>query len=138
MYKSFSLIELIFSILIIAIISSIAIPKLLNTNKPISILKVKNDLLLIQNALLEYKNKKILQNETIDLTVLDDGNHLFSYILPNHSFFNKKEIHHWEKISNNQYNFWLTNKTSILFIYNSTNLSFMCDKNMEQCQEILQ
>jgi general secretion pathway protein G len=138
MYKSFSLIELIFAILIIAILASIALPKFLNTTTKTSLIKVKSDLLLIQNGLLEYKNNSILKGDTLSLNSLDNGNTLFANILPNHNFFNKKEANNWEKISTNQYNFWFDNQTNVLFTYNSDDLTFTCDKTTDKCKEILQ
>jgi general secretion pathway protein G len=136
-YKSFSLIELIFAILIIAILATIAIPKLLNTTSKTSLLKVKSDLLLIQNALSKYKNESILQNSSPILDSLDDGKQLFSNILPKHNFISQQKVNHWEKTSDKNYNFWFSATQSIEFFYDSDNLTFTCNKNNDLCKEVL-
>lgn len=135
--KSFSLIELIFAIIILAIIASIALPKLFDTTSKTSLIKIKTDLLLIQNALNEYKNKSILKGENISLDKLDNGKFLFINILPNKTFVNEKSSNSWEKLSDTEYYFWFNKNENLLFTYNSSVLSFTCNKSDEKCQEVL-
>ena len=70
--KSFSLIEVIFAISVIAIITSIAFPKLFSTSKESSYLQLKSDLATIQNALLNYKNNSIMKNTNFALGKLEE------------------------------------------------------------------
>ena len=59
--KSFSIIELIFAIMIIGIIASVAIPKLLNLNSAATVSSIKQDTNSIISAIQSYYiiNKKI-------------------------------------------------------------------------------
>jgi len=68
--KSFSIIELIFAIMIIGIIASVAIPKLLNLNSAATISSIKQDTNSIISAIQSYYiiNKKINKiSDTISL-----------------------------------------------------------------------
>ena len=135
--KGFSLIEVIFSIMIISILASIAIPKLINISSKTTLIKAKNDMLIIQNALNNYHNKNILKNTSIILESLDKNKYLFSGILDK-PFLSKKNISSfWSKEANSIYHFWLTSNTSIKFIYDKNNYTFICDKNDTNCKEIL-
>ena len=137
-YKAFSLIELVFTILVIAIISSIALPKLFDTTSKTTLIKLKSDLALIQNGLKEYQNRHILKNGTISLETLDNGVNLFENILQNQNFQNKQEVGFWEKLSDDTYQFYLQKDKTIKFTYDKNNFTFSCDKNLKLCQEVLE
>jgi len=136
-YKGFSLIEIIFSIMIISILASIAIPKLMNISSKSTLLKAKNDMLIIQNALNNYKNNNILKNIDIPLESLDEDEYLFSKIT-NKPFLSKENTSSfWSKKSNSIYLFWINSSSSIKFIYDKNNYTFICDKTDANCKEIL-
>jgi len=132
--KAFSLIELIFVILIIAIISSIAIPKLLNTTSKANIIKCKNDLSIIQNALNNYKINLNMKNKTNTLNTLDDGTYLFEKILQNPILSSSKQ---WSKKSSTIYTYNFQDNSKVNFIYNKNDLTFLCDKTKDLCKDIL-
>lgn len=137
-HKSFSLIELIFSIIIIGIIATVAIPKLLNTTDQTTILKAKNDLNIILNGLKTYKNSLTLQNLTNSLDSLEDNeNYLFSNILKQPFIASTNTVASWSKRSNSIYQYWIDNSSNVEFIYDKTELTFMCDKTDDICKEIL-
>ncbi|MCK5293186.1 MAG: prepilin-type N-terminal cleavage/methylation domain-containing protein [Arcobacteraceae bacterium] len=138
-HKSFSLIELIFAIIIIGIISTIAIPKLLNTTQKTTILKAKNDLNIILNGLKNYKNNLILQNSTLDLDNLEEDEiYLFSKIIKKPFISNPNKTASWSKVSNKQYKYWIDNSIFILFNYDKTTFSFICDKSEDLCKKVLE
>lgn len=137
-HRSFSIIEIIFTIILIAIISSIAIPKLLNSSYKTTIIKAKSDLYIIQNALKTYKNNNILKNTTNTLNTLDDNDiYLFNNILEKALISGNNKISFWSKASNTTYHYWVETNTSIKFIYNKAKLTFTCDKTEYICQEVL-
>ena len=138
-YKSFSLIELIFAILIIAIISSIGISKLSYNNTNAIILKGKNDLNIILYALKKYKTNLILNNLPNDLDSLEiDSNktYLFSKILK-HPFISKIDKGGWEKISDTKYRYYVSTNQSVVFRFDKTNFTFRCNKKNQLCQELI-
>ena len=65
--------EIIIAIVLLAIITSFAIPKfnIITYNSNLSILK--SELSLVQNALIEQKSKNILLSNSDEITNLDDA-----------------------------------------------------------------
>ena len=141
--KSFSLIEIIVVILLIAIITSFAIPKFTNMNYNANISTLKSQISLIQNGIVKNKNKNILLSNNQEITTLDDatlnssGEKLFSKIIdfPIISTNNtKKESGMWAKISNNSYDFYLSSDKNISFSFDDG--KFLCKSSVELCKEI--
>ena len=141
--KSFSLIEIIVVILLIAIITSFAIPKFTNMNYNANISTLKSQISLIQNGIVKNKNKNILLSNNQEITTLDDatlnssGEKLFSKII-DFSIIStnntKKESGMWAKTSNNSYTFYLSNDKNITFSFE--NEKFLCKSSVELCKEI--
>ena len=141
--KSFSLIEIIVVILLIAIITSFAIPKFTNMNYNANISTLKSQSALIQNAIVNLKSKNILLSNNQEITTLDDatlnssGEKLFSKII-DFSIIStnntKKESGMWAKTSNNSYTFYLSNDKNITFSFE--NEKFLCKSSVELCKEI--
>jgi general secretion pathway protein G len=135
--NSFSILELIFIVVIMGILATVSIPKLLNTKDNASIIRVQNDLNVIQNGLKEYQTKHILQNDDGVLDSLDkDDISLFSNILET-PFVASDDINCWTKISNIKYRYNLSSNQNIEFIYDKDDFSFSCDKTLDICKEIL-
>ena len=80
--KGFSLIEIIFVILTITIIITVAVSKFDSALNNTNITKIKSDILQIRAGINLYKNKMILKNETLSFDSLDDNdNKLFNKVL---------------------------------------------------------
>ena len=130
--KSFSLIEIIFAVLLIVIVSSIAVPKLFNYLLQSSIINLKTEVIIIQNAINTYNSKFIFKNESSDLTTLEENNMpLFSNIIPNNTSTK------WTKSSSTSYNYKLNESNNLIFTFNQTNYSFTCNNTIKLCQEVL-
>ncbi len=141
--KGFSLLEIIIAIVLIAIITSFAIPKLTNLNYNANISTLKSQLALIQNGIVKHKSKNILLSSEQEMISLDDaiqnssGERLFSKVIDfliistNNT---NKESGMWAKISNNSYTFYLSNGESILFSLEDDR--FLCKSSVELCKEI--
>ena len=141
--KSFSLIEIIVVILLIAIITSFAIPKFTNMNYNANISTLKSQSALIQNAIVNLKSKNILLSNNQEIITLDEatsnssGEKLFSKII-DFSIIStnntKKESGMWAKISNNSYDFYLSSDKNISFSFDDE--KFLCKSSVELCKEI--
>ncbi len=141
--KSFSLLEIIIAIVLIAIITSFAIPKFINMNYNANISTLKSQSALIQNAIVNLKSKNILLSNNQEIITLDEatsnssGEKLFSKVI-DFSIIStnntKKESGMWAKTSNNSYNFYLLSDKSILFSFE--NDKFVCKSSVELCKEI--
>ena len=141
--KSFSLLEIIIAIVLIAIITSFAIPKFTNMNYNANISTLKSQSALIQNAIVNLKSKNILLSNNEEIISLDEatsnssGERLFSKVI-DFSIIStnntKKESGMWAKTSNNSYTFYLSNDKNITFSFE--NEKFLCKSSVELCKEI--
>jgi type II secretory pathway pseudopilin PulG len=141
--KSFSLLEIIIAIVLIAIITSFAIPKFTNMNYNANISTLKSQSALIQNAIVNLKSKNILLSNNQEIITLDEatsnssGEKLFSKVI-DFSIIStnntKKESGMWAKTSNNSYIFYLSNDKNITFSFE--NEKFLCKSSVELCKEI--
>jgi len=136
--KAFSLLEIVFTILIISTLLVIAMPYFQNSIDKSSFTKLKTELLMIQNGINQYNNKQVISSsgEILDSLEDEDNTYLFSKILPTPIVSNNKN-NSWEKLEENMYIYRFSNNETLLFKYDSTNARFMCDTNEELCKEVL-
>ncbi|QKF59593.1 hypothetical protein ALANTH_1488 [Aliarcobacter lanthieri] len=118
--KAFSSLEIIITIVILAIFLSFILPKISTYLEKNDIIKLKSDIILIKNGLQKEKTKRVLTQEnnyinSLDNAKIDKNNEeLFSNILtlPIKSTTTKdKENGFWAKVSNNKYIFFTSTKT---------------------------
>ena len=134
---------MIIAIVLIAIITSFAIPKFTNLNYNKNITTLKSQIALIQNAITNQKSKNILLSNNQEISSLDDatlnssGEKLFTNVI-DFSIIStnttKKESGMWAKISNNSYTFYLSSDKNIEFSFE--NEKFLCKSSVELCKEI--
>ncbi|WP_051583596.1 hypothetical protein [Aliarcobacter lanthieri] len=112
--------EIIITIVILAIFLSFILPKISTYLEKNDIIKLKSDIILIKNGLQKEKTKRVLTQEnnyinSLDNAKIDKNNEeLFSNILtlPIKSTTTKdKENGFWAKVSNNKYIFFTSTKT---------------------------
>jgi len=152
MKKAFSLIEIIFVILIIGLIGSFAINKIFYSLDKSNELKIKSEVSLINEAINRvYSNQILLGNSDFTLERLDDASingvdeSLFigydEYILLDDVILStsleKKELGKWIKSSQKSYKVYLTKDRVLEFIFDSNEVLFSCDKNDEVCKEFM-
>jgi general secretion pathway protein G len=136
--KSFSLIEIIFVILVVAIIAAVAFPKLFSTSTEVSYLQLKSDVATIQRALVDYKNNSIMKNTTASLEKLEkDEEVLFSNILSKPIPI-QENYPNWSKKNDTIYLYNFSQNSSLEFFYDKNNLTFVCDTKNALCQKVLQ
>ena len=135
--------EIIIAIVLLAIITSFAIPKFntITYNSNLSILK--SELSLVQNALIEQKSKNILLSNSDEITNLDDAainkkdEKLFTNII-NFSIIstdsNERKLGKWVKISKNSYEYFLLASKTISFSLEDEKI--ICNSVEEICKEI--
>jgi len=152
MKKSFSLLEIIFVITLIAIISIIAVPKLFLNITSASYTQVKSDIALIRSAIINNKNKNIISGkgeafiDSLDIANINvayeklfvgkEGDTLLQYPIVSTSN-EKRELGKWIKISPYNYKVFIDSKNAIEFIYDSSNGTFDCDFKEDLCKDLI-
>jgi general secretion pathway protein G len=138
--KAFTMIELIFVIVILGILSSIAISKMAVTRDDAIITKGRSQVASIRNAITLAKSIRMMEGkaslypDTLDSSagklfdMAKDGTKLLDYPI-----YEKKADGHWTKKSNNVYTFNVLG-SGIDFTYNNTSGSFDCDHTNKTCK----
>jgi len=137
--KGFSLIEIIFVLLVMSIIITLAVSKFDTALDKTNITKIKSDIVQIREGINLYKNKMILKNESYTFNSLDknNNNELFSKILENPILSEEEnKATSWYKISNNKYKVFLDSSNSVEFIFDNINYTFDCDIQNTLCKEL--
>ena len=131
MKKSFSLLEIIFTVVIVSIIATFAIPKLFYNINTANIIKLRADVALIRDKINKFHNKQILANTNAQLDTLENG--IIPILSDKHSGGN------WSKITTNTYKAWINSDIGVEFIYKKDDLSFNCDFNTNKyCKDLTQ
>ncbi len=153
MKKAFTMVELIFVIVIIGILAAVAVPKLMVTRTDAIIVKGKSQVSAIRNGISLQKSRNMLHGvyppypSVLDnvnayntnnqkLFYFNDGNK--SNILQYPIYSKKNADGHWVKTANNQYAFFITQDKNISFTYDSTSGSFDCNHSKSQCSNLMQ
>ena len=136
--KAFSLLEIIFILIVISVITTIAVSKYATAITNASLTKIKSDVLQIRAGIKHTKNKMILKNSTNILNELEDSDEmLFNKILENPIISSSQPIAKaWSKISIYTYKVYITNKTFLKFNYDNEKYIFDCDISNELCKEL--
>jgi len=154
--QAFTMIELVFVIVVIGILSAIAIPRFAVTRDDAIIVKVKSQVSAIRSGIAMQKNKNLLEGTTPFMPAnLDDINssygtsnqRLFNYADGNGSNILEYQIYSkanhdgsWIKSAANTYVVTLSD-SNVTFNYNSSNGIFDCNHtapNPQNCEDLTQ
>jgi len=141
--KSFSLLEVLLSISIIAIFAFMAFPKLLINKSQIDIKKLKADIGTIRLGIISENYSLLLRDKNTKLKTLDNAKintshlKLFDNIItypPISTSTNENKINHWIKIQENKYKYVLSDIRFIQFEYIDD--KFVCNQKDDICLKI--
>lgn len=142
MNKAFSLLEIIIVIVIIAIITSFAIPKFTNINSKTSITKLKSQLAIIRNELASKRSENVLLSnekiiESLDEAEFNKEKELLFTSLVDFSIVSTtnsiKEVGKWAKTSDTKYEFFIQKDSSVKFFLENEYL--ICKSSHEVCKD---
>lgn len=151
MKKSFSILEIIFIIVIVGIISTYAINKYFNSLEKANFLKIKSELILINNAMNQlYSNQILLGNNSFIIERLDEAsvnssdetlfNGYNEFVLLDELVLStnedKKKLGFWIKLSDTKYKVYFSKEKFLEFYLDSENILFSCDKSLDLCKEL--
>ena len=151
--KAFTLLEIVFAIIIISIIAATAVSKLSFNIDDANKIKIKSDIAMIRGAIISEKNQRLLKGnntgfiDKLDIALNDvggemlfggyDDKKLLQYPLISTST-TVKELGKWNKLSNAIYQVWLLSNKAVVFEYDKDIGSFDCDFSDELCKELTQ
>ncbi|QKF91958.1 prepilin-type N-terminal cleavage/methylation domain-containing protein [Campylobacter sp. CCUG 57310] len=136
MKRAFTMVELVFVIVVIGILAGIAAPRLFATRDDAIITKARSDIASIKSAVVNFRNTNMLQGK-FEYPNLEGSNNdvLFEAVLQNGIVPNSKSG--WD-LSGNDYKFNLAG-SSITFTYDKTTGTFDCaeaDKKKDLCNQL--
>ena len=151
MKRAFTMIELIFAIIIIGILAAVAIPKLFATRDDAVVTKIRTDVANIRSAVFNLHSKKLLRGDNSYPEALDDaeankegeelfdGNSTIGRLL-DYPIYSKDSDGHWMKIGDTNYTAEVEN-TKVKFNYYNDNGHFDCkglnsNKADELCKQL--
>ncbi len=153
MKKAFTMMELVFVIVVIGILAAIAVPKLMVTRTDAVIVKGKSQVAAIRNGISLQKSRNMIKGDATPypdkldnvnvyntddkpLFYFNDGNS--SNILEYPIYSKKGADGHWVKTAAKKYAFFVTQDKNVSFDYNSTTGSFDCNHTDENCKQLTQ
>lgn len=126
MKKAFTLIELVFVIVILGILATVAIPKLIVTRDDAEIAKAKSQIAAVRSGIQLKRNEMILSGTQGYPTNLEDGACCFGGILSTRIEERKDDNSYgWQKENDGSYTI-NTNKEKVKFTYSDSDGSFKC------------
>lgn len=125
MKKAFTLIELVFVIVILGILATVAIPKLIVTRDDAEIAKAKSQIAAVRSGIQLKRNEMILSGTQGYPASLEDGTCCFGGILSTRIEERKDDNSYGWKLENNTYSI-NTNKEQVKFTYDKDTGSFKC------------
>ena len=126
MKKAFTLIELVFVIVILGILATVAIPKLIVTRDDAEIAKAKSQIAAVRSGIQLKRNEMILSGTQGYPTNLEDGTCCFGGILSTRIEERKDDNSYgWKKNTDGTYTI-NTNKEQVKFTYSPSDGSFKC------------
>ena len=134
MKKSFTMIELIFVIIIVGILTAVAIPKLFATRDDAILTKIRTDVANIRSAISNLHTQKLMQGLSAYPEALDDANantegeELFDGnssigVLLDYPIYSKNENGKWMKTDDTNYSVKIMG-TDVKFNYYPSNGKF--------------
>lgn len=126
MKKAFTLIELVFVIVILGVLATVAIPKLIVTRDDAEIAKAKSQIAAVRSGIQLKRNEMILSGTQGYPTSLEDGTCCFGGILSTRIEERKDDNSYgWKKDTDGSYTI-NTNKEQVKFTYDKDTGSFKC------------
>ena len=129
MKKAFTLIELVFVIVILGILSTVAIPKLMVTRDDAEIAKAKSQIAAVRSGIQLKRNEMILSGTQgyPKVADLENGDCWFGGILSTKIEQRKDDNSYgWQKENDDSYTI-NTNKEKVKFTYSDSDGSFKCE-----------
>ena len=132
--RAFTLIEIIFVIVILGVLSAIAIPKLFFTRSDAIVANARTQIAAIKSGISLKYNDSVLKGTPAYPDALDDGNKLFNKVI-SVNIADSGTKNGWHKTGATTYTFKLDGQTAN-FAYNKTTGEFDCESSDGLCSAL--
>lgn len=150
---AFTMIELVFVIVVLGILAAIAIPRFSATRDDAQIAKGRSDVAAIRAAIVSERQGRLLQGSSAYINQLDDavqdtaGETLFdnngtaTNVLLQYGIASDNGNGHWMKTGNTTYTYQVLGQT-VTFTYTQANGTFTCNRAAaapqgDYCQDLI-
>lgn len=142
---AFTMLELIFVIVVIGILATVAIPRLAATRDDAQVAKGRSDVAAIRSAIVSERQGRLLRGDsayinrldqgvnssTSDVTIFDNNGTAANSLLM-YGITTKNDNGHWMKVDDDTYAYKIL-QNWVSFDYNKTTGTFTCDRNAKYC-----
>ena len=143
--NAFTMIEIVFVIVILGILSAIAIPKFAATRTDAQISKARADISSIRSAIMTERQSRIIKGDSSWISKLSHGAKLFdgndsTHVLLQYGITPGTTDGHWEKTATNAYTFHVGGKDCTFTYSNTTgkfSLGSTTDDNSTICKSLV-
>ena len=139
--SAFTLLELVFVIVVLGILAMIAIPKFVATRDDALIAKARSTVAAVRSGIVNERQKRLFRGDnayinhidsgvasnTADVLIFDHNGSTANQILM-YGVRTKNANGYWLKTGTDEYTFKVTN-INVVFDYNSTNGTLSCNRN---------
>lgn len=145
--NAFTMIELIFVIVVLGILAAVAIPRLGATRDDAEIAKGRSDVSAIRAAIVSERQGRLLQGNSAFIDTLDnnatndEGETIFGGNLLAYGVITADRNGHWMKTGANTYTYQVMGQP-VTFTYTQANGTFTCDRTAaapegDYCQDLI-
>jgi general secretion pathway protein G len=137
--NAFTMLELVFVIVVIGILAAVAVPRLAATRDDAQIAKGRSDVAAIRSAIVSERQVRLLRGDSAYINQLDDAaqnqenealfdnNGTVTNTILMYGITSKKANGHWMKTGATTYQYQIMSQT-VTFDYNNINGNFTCDR----------
>lgn len=140
--SAFTMIELVFVIVVLGILTAVAIPRFGATRDDAIISKGRSDIASIRSGIITERQNRLIKGETtyIKGTNLDTSDGLFGGVL-SYGIISGTDAGHWENTNksdaSNTYKYHVTPTSSVTFTYTRSTGKFTCDTSNATCKKLV-
>ena len=146
MKKAFTIIEIVFVLVILGILAAVAVPRMGSTSELAVIGKGKADIATIRSAIVNERQTRLIQGQTAwisslsaanTLSPLFDGNTTSTLLM--YGIVSGTNSGDWDRTANNAntYRYYI-GTTSTTFTYNNNDGTFTCVAGNANCDDLTQ